>query len=42
MTDAATPLIVAVLAVPLGAALLVALMPTPAAADRLNLADVRP
>jgi hydrogenase-4 component F len=38
VTDAATPLIVAVLAVPLGAALLVALMPTPAAADRLNLA----
>jgi hydrogenase-4 component F len=38
VTDAATPLIAAVLAVPLGAALLVALMPTPGAADRLNLA----
>lgn len=38
VTDAAAPLIVAVLAVPLGAALLVTLMPTVAAADRLNLA----
>jgi hydrogenase-4 component F len=38
VTDAATLLIVAVLAVPLGTALLVILMPTPAAADRLNLA----
>jgi hydrogenase-4 component F len=38
VTDAATPLIAAILAVPLGTALLVVLMPTPAAADRLNLA----
>jgi hydrogenase-4 component F len=38
VTDAATLLIVAVVAVPLGATLLVVLMPTAAAADRLNLA----
>ncbi len=38
MTEAVTPLIVAVLAVPLGAALGVALVPSAAAADRLNLA----
>ncbi len=38
MTDAAAALIVAVLAVPLGAALLVTLVPSPRAADRLNLA----
>ncbi len=37
MTDATPALIVAVLAVPLGAALLVWLMPSPRAADRLNL-----
>jgi hydrogenase-4 component F len=38
VTDVATPLIVAVLAVPLGAAMLVILMPSAGAADRLNLA----
>jgi hydrogenase-4 component F len=38
VTDAAPALIVAVLAVPLGAALLVILVPSPRAADRLNLA----
>lgn len=38
VTDAVGPLIIAALAVPLSAALLVALMPTPGAADRLNLA----
>ena len=38
MTDAAAPLIVTVLAVPLGTALCVTLMPTAGAADRLNLA----
>ena len=39
MTDAATPMIVAVLAVPLGTAPLMFLMPTATAADRLNLAS---
>lgn len=38
MTDAAPTLIGAMLALPLGTALLVALMPSPGAADRLNLA----
>jgi hydrogenase-4 component F len=37
VTDLATPLVVAVLAVPLSAAVVVGLMPTPRAADRLNL-----